>query len=168
MTIPLEALNPGNPMAGLKRAKEISSPTSFFKIGTCLERTLLRVVNASTLPSTIKILEPNEQAIKKSKSSFRKLLPGGNDILRVFKEFPIPVEASSIHFLKTGLCVGCAEGFGMVNLETMDIMSLLNSTDALLDFVRKGPRDKTPPTAIYRIEDHFLLCYDGEICILCG
>ncbi|KAG9019185.1 RHO1 GDP-GTP exchange protein 2 [Tulasnella sp. 427] len=159
MTIPLDALDVNDPTAGLKRAKKVSSHTSFFKAGTCLGRTLVCVVKASALSSTIKTLEPIDQAIRgKNKPTFRKLLQGGNDTLRVFKEFYIPTESSSIHFLKTKLCVGCTKGFEIVDLETLDTQGLLDPADPALDFVQK--RDNTRPIAIYRIENEFLLCYD--------
>lgn len=76
------------------------------------------------------------------------------------QEFYIPTESSSVHFLKTKLCVGCTKGFEIVDLETLDMQGLLDPSDASLDFVLK--RDNVRPIAIYRIEEDFLLCYDGE------
>ncbi|KAG8933109.1 RHO1 GDP-GTP exchange protein 2 [Tulasnella sp. 408] len=163
MTIPLDSLDAPDRTVGLKRAKKVASNTSFFKIGTHLGRTLLCVVNARALPSTIKLLEPNAQAIRaKNKSSFRSLFLGGNSTFRVFKEFDIPVKATSVHFLGAKLCVGCAEGFQIVDLDTLDIKPLLDPADSALEFVRMGLGHNTPPTAIYRNGDEFLLCYDGE------
>jgi hypothetical protein len=75
------------------------------------------------------------------------------------QEFYIPVESSSIHFLKTKLCVGCSKGFEIVDLESLDTQGLLDPADASLDFVRK--RENLRPMAIYRIDNEFLLCYDG-------
>jgi hypothetical protein len=77
------------------------------------------------------------------------------------QEFYIPTESSSVHFLKTKLCVGCTKGFEIVDLETLDMQGLLDPHDASLDFVMK--RDNVRPIAIYRIEEDFLLCYDGEL-----
>ncbi|KAI0791960.1 CNH-domain-containing protein [Abortiporus biennis] len=159
ITIPLDALDAMDPMSGLKRAKRIASHISFFKAGVCLSKTLVCVVKASPLSSTIKTLEPIDQNIRgRSKPTFRKLLQGGNDTLRVFKEFYIPVQSSSIHFLKTRLCVGCTNGFEIVDLETLDTQGLLDPADQTLEFVRK--RENLRPMAIYRIENEFLLCYD--------
>ncbi|KAG8950768.1 RHO1 GDP-GTP exchange protein 2 [Tulasnella sp. 424] len=93
-------------------------------------------------------------------SQLAQLLQGGNDTLRVFKEFYIPTESSSIHFLKTKLCVGCTKGFEIVDLETLDTQGLLDPADPSLDFVQK--RENTRPIAIYRIENEFLLCYDAR------
>lgn len=159
ITFPLDALDPMDPMSGLKRAKRISSHTTFFKAGTCLGKVLVCVVKSSPLSSTIKTLEPIDQNIRgRSKPTFRKLLQGGNDTLKLFREFYIPVESSSIHFLKTKLCVGCTKGFEIVDLESLDTQGLLDPADASLDFVRK--RENLRPMAIYRIDNEFLLCYD--------
>ena len=172
-----------DPLAGLKRAKRIASHITFFKTGICLGKTLVCVVKASPLSSTIKTLEPIDQNIRgRNKPTFRKLLQGGNDTLRVFKvsprdnrvdrrkfslsallqEFYIPLQSSSIHFLKTKLCVGCPNGFEIVDLETLDTQGLLDPADESLDFVRR--RESTlKPMAIYRIDNEFLLCYDGSL-----
>ncbi|KZP01607.1 CNH-domain-containing protein [Calocera viscosa TUFC12733] len=159
MTFPLDALDYTDPMAGLRRAKRVASHTSFFKAGICLGRTFVCVVKASSLSSTIKVLEPIDQTVRgKNKPTFRKLLQGGNDTLKVFKEFYIPTESSSLHFLKTKLCVGCTKGFEIVDLETLDTQGLLDPADMSLDFVQK--RENVKPIAIYRIDGEFLLCYD--------
>jgi len=86
ITFPLDALDPMDAMAGLKRAKRISSHTTFFKAGTCLGKVLVCVVKSSPLSSTIKTLEPIDQNIRgRSKPTFRKLLQGGNDTLKLFR-----------------------------------------------------------------------------------
>lgn len=76
------------------------------------------------------------------------------------------MQSSSIHFLKTKLCVGCANGFEIVDLESLDTQGLLDPADGSLDFVRK--RENLRPLAIYRIDNEFLLCYDGKhpVCLL--
>lgn len=86
ITFPFDALDHMDPLAGLKRAKRIASHITFFKTGVCLGKTLVCVVKASPLSSTIKTLEPIDQNIRgRNKPTFRKLLQGGNDTLRVFK-----------------------------------------------------------------------------------
>lgn len=160
VTFPLDVLDAKDPLAGLRRAKRISSHTSFFKAGMCLGKVLVCVVKSSPLSSTIKTLEPIDQNIRgRSKPTFRKILQGGNDTLKLFREFYIPVESSSIHFLKTKLCVGCSKGFEIVDLESLDTQGLLDPSDESLEFVRK--RENLRPMAIYRIDNEFLLCYDG-------
>ncbi|KAF6761498.1 CNH-domain-containing protein [Ephemerocybe angulata] len=159
ITFPLDALDPHDPMAGLKRAKRISSHTSFFKAGYCLDRVLVCIVKSSQLSSTFKTLEPIDQNVRgRAKPTFRKLLQGGNDTLKLFREFYIPVESTSIHYLKTKMCVGCSKGFEIVDLETLDTQGLLDPQDESLEFVRR--RENLRPMAIYRIHNDFLLCYD--------
>ena len=70
------------------------------------------------------------------------------------------MESGSIHYLKTKLCVGCTKGFEIVDLETLDTQALLDPQDTSLEFLQK--REDAKPLAIYRIENDFLLCYDGE------
>lgn len=184
VTFPLEALDMQDPT---KRMKRIASHTSFFKAGYCLGRTLVCVVKASSLSSTIKTLEPIEQSIRaRNKPTFKKLLQGGNETLKVFKvrrlpicirilgintsciiqEFYIPTESHSIHFLKTKLCVACTKGFEIVDLETLDTQILLDPADASLDFVQR--REDVRPLSIYRIDGEFLLCYNGELSVYVG
>jgi hypothetical protein len=86
VTFPLEALDPLDPMSGLKRAKRISSHTSFFKAGFCLGRVLVCIVKSSQLSSTFKTLEPIDQNVRgRAKPTFKKLLQGGNDTLKPFR-----------------------------------------------------------------------------------
>lgn len=57
------------------------------------------------------------------------------------------------------MCVGCSKGFEIVDLETLDTQGLLDPHDESLEFVRK--KEGLRPMAIYRIQNDFLLCYDG-------
>ncbi|KAL7418308.1 RHO1 GDP-GTP exchange protein 2 [Cryptotrichosporon argae] len=160
-TFPLDCLDPNDPNAALKRGKRISSHTNFFKTGNCLNRILIAVVKSSTLSSTIKVLEPLDMNArgKKPQSGFMKKLNGGQDTLKVYKEFYIPFESFSVHFLKTKICIGGLRGFEIVDLDTLDMQSLLDPNDPKLNFVaRRG--DHLRPMAIYRVDLDFLLCYD--------
>ena len=171
ITFPLDALKAMNPLAGLKRAKRIAAYTSFFKSGLCVGRTFVCVVKTSPLSSTIKIFEPIDQNIRgRNKPTFRKLLQGGNDVLRIYKEFYILVQSSSIHFLRTKLCVACVKGFEIIDPDTLNTRGLLDPSDESLDFVRRRSDNTRPkPVAIYHIENEFLLCYDGACrVVFCG
>lgn len=57
------------------------------------------------------------------------------------------------------MCVGCSRGFEIVDLETLETQGLLDPEDASLDFVKR--RENLRPMALYRIQNEFLLCYDG-------
>lgn len=73
------------------------------------------------------------------------------------QEFYIPAESSSIHFLRSKLCVGCAKGFEIVSLETLETQPLLDPADTSLDFIQR--RESVKPVAIYRFAGEFLLNY---------
>lgn len=46
-----------------------------------------------------------------------------------------------------------------MDLETLETQGLLDPEDASLDFVKR--RENLRPMALYRIQNEFLLCYDG-------
>ncbi|KAL1924397.1 uncharacterized protein VTP21DRAFT_7432 [Calcarisporiella thermophila] len=157
---PLEILDPDDTNPANRRGRRISSHVSFFKYGTCMERNLICVVKSNTLSTTIKALEPQlVSGSRKSRPSLGRLLRGGNDNLRIYKILYIPTESTSIHFLKTKLCVGCTKGFEIVDLETLNTQGLLDPDDESLHFAQK--RENVCPIAIYRVRSgEFLLCYD--------
>lgn len=71
------------------------------------------------------------------------------------------MESTSIHYLKTKMCVGCSRGFEIVDLETLETQGLLDPEDETLEFVKR--RENLRPMALYRIQNEFLLCYDGAL-----
>lgn len=146
ITFPLDVLDPMDLPMGLQRAKRISSQTSFFKTGVCLDKTLVCIVKASKLSTTIKVLE----AVSVDTSE-------GGDVLRMYKEFYMALTANSVHFLKTKLCFGCSKNFEIVDIETLDTQGLVDPADKALNFV-----EKQCPMVIYRVDQDFLLCYDSE------
>ncbi|KAI9018298.1 CNH domain-containing protein [Hyaloraphidium curvatum] len=161
-TFPLEAMDPTEAdfSAAMRKGRRVSSHVSFFKVGTCNDRTLICAVKSTSLSSTVKAFEPVAPGGPSAKkTSLLRLLKGSPDSVRVFKEFYIPSESTSIHFLKTKLCVGCAKGFEIVDLESLNTQGLLDPKDESLEFVMK--RENLRPIAIYRLPDGcFLLCYD--------
>lgn len=152
----LSALDPDEPALS-KRPKKIQSHCSFFKTGICLGRHLVCGVKSSALSTTIKVFEPND-AISKGKKQKGFRVFGSQDELKAIKEFYIPTESSSIHFLKSALCVACARGFEVVSLETLESQSLLDQADTSLDFVA-GKESSVRPIHIERLNGEFLLSY---------
>ncbi|KAJ5134203.1 Rho1 guanine nucleotide exchange factor 1 [Penicillium atrosanguineum] len=156
---PMEALElteGANAMA--KRPKKIQGHANFFKAGIGLGRHLVCSVKTSALSSTIKVYEPMDNLAKgKKKSAVSKMFQSGQDTLRPFKEYYIPAESSSIHFLRSTLCVGCARGFEVVSLETTETQSLLDQADTSLDFVAR--KENVKPIHIERMNGEFLLNY---------
>ncbi|KAF2681761.1 Rho1 guanine nucleotide exchange factor 1 [Lentithecium fluviatile CBS 122367] len=153
----LEALDPEETQAIVKRPRKICH-ANFFKAGICLGQQLVASVKTSALSTTIKVYEPKENMASKSrKSGFAKMLSTSQDQLKPYKEFYIPTESTSIHFLRSKLCVGCARGFEVVSLETLETQSLLDQADTSLDFVVR--KENIKPIHIERMASEFLLCY---------
>jgi hypothetical protein len=166
---PMDALDQHHPMAGLKRAKRISNHTTFFKAGYCLGKAVLCAVKIDPLSSTFRVFEPVAKNIsEKSQHTLRQRLQGDNDMLNLLRTFYIPLESSSVHYMTLNskahaqFIIGCTKGFEIVDLDTLDRQGLLNPADESLSFVTS--RDTAAkPIAIYRINAHFLLCYNGEM-----
>jgi len=78
--------------------------------------------------------------------------------LKLYKEFYIPVESFSLTILQSRLCIGCARGFQIVDLETLDTQQLVDPGDPSLEFIDQ--QDNLRPLAIFRVDADFLLCYD--------
>ena len=168
----MEALDPDDSNAAIsKRGRKICH-ANFFKAGVCQGEQLVCCVKTSALSSTIKVYEPMDSMTKKSKKSgLAKMLASSQDVLKplkvilsiyckhglTFQEFYIPTESSSIHFLRSKLCVGCARGFEVVSLDTLEAQSLLDQADRSLDFVQR--KENIKPVHIERIATEFLLCY---------
>ncbi|TAQ84527.1 hypothetical protein B7494_g7152 [Chlorociboria aeruginascens] len=156
LSYPLSALNPNEPALS-KRPKKIQSHCNFFRTGICLGRHLVCCVKSSALSTTIKVFEPNDAMSKGKKQKGFKMFNSGQDELKAFKEFYIPTESSSIHFLRSKLCVACARGFEVVSLETLETQSLLDQADTSLDFVAR--KENVKPIHIERLNGEFLLNY---------
>ncbi|KAL4808705.1 CNH domain-containing protein [Aspergillus unguis] len=141
-----------------KRPKKIQNHANFFKSGIGLGRHLVCSVKTSALSTTIKVYEPMDNLARgKKKSTVSKMFQSGQDTLKPFKEFYIPAESSSIHYLRSTLCVGCARGFEVVSLETTETQSLLDQADTSLDFVAR--KENVKPIHIERMNGEFLLNY---------
>jgi hypothetical protein len=123
-----------NPLTGLRRVKLIAVHASLFNSGICVGRTFVCVVKTSPLSSTIKIFEPIDQnVLGRNKATFRKLLQGGKDTLRIYKEFYIPLQSCSIHFLRTKLYVASVNGFEIIDPDTLDTQGLLDPSDESIE-----------------------------------
>ncbi|KAJ2679760.1 RHO1 GDP-GTP exchange protein 2 [Coemansia spiralis] len=145
------------------RIKPLHAHVSFFRFGQFQDLDILCSVRSTTLSNQtiIHVYKPviNQQ---KSRSLGRFLSLGaesGADSWKCIKECYIAAESTSLHFLRSRLCVGCSRGFEIVDLATMNTQSLLDPADTSLSFINK--RDTTHPIALFRVHDgEFLLCYD--------
>ncbi|MCJ1473937.1 RHO1 GDP-GTP exchange protein 2 [Lambiella insularis] len=159
VSYPLEALDPNeNQSSLLKRPKKIQGHSNFFRAGVCLGRHLVCTAKISGISTTVKVFEPLDTMSRgNGRPAITRLFQGNQDSLKPFREFYIPAESTSIHFLKSKLCVACARGFEVVSLETLETQALLDQADTSLDFVA---RDKdTRPIHIERLNGEFLLNY---------
>lgn len=156
---PMEALELSEGQTSqAKKPKKIQGHANFFKAGIGLGRHLVCSVKTSTMSTTIKVFEPMDHLAKgKKKSAVSKMFQSGQEALKPFKEYYIPAESSSIHFLRSTLCVGCSRGFEVVSLETTETQSLLDQADTSLDFVAR--RENVKPIHIERLNGEFLLNY---------
>ncbi|CAE7134484.1 unnamed protein product [Rhizoctonia solani] len=156
-TFPLDALDQFDRMNRMSRIA--NGQATFFKAGTCMGRTMVCIVKATSSSSTVKALErpepPPESPLlvnRKLKTSFPETAK-----LKVFKEFYLATELYSIQFLKTKLCAAGATGFEIIDLVTLDTQVLLDPADNALEFVRQYKRPR--PLCVYAIKNDFLVCY---------
>jgi hypothetical protein len=154
----IEALDVDESQAMAKRPRKICH-ANFFKAGVCEGKQLVASVKTSAMSTTIKVFEPKENMTKNNRrTGFSGMLStAGREQLKPYKEFYIPTESTSIHFLRSKLCVGCTRGFEIVSLETLEAQSLLDQADTSLDFVVR--KENIKPIHIERFPSEFLLCY---------
>lgn len=158
-TFPLETLDPDDGVAGPARRGKKICHANYINAGMCNGQQLVCCVKSSSLSSTVKVFEPMDSMVKgKKKGGFARMLASGQEVLKEYKTFYIPMESNSVHFLRSKLCVGGARGFEIVSLETLETQSLLDQADTSLDFVAR--RENVKPIYIERNTSEFLLCYN--------
>ncbi|KAK5944829.1 RHO1 GDP-GTP exchange protein 2 [Knufia obscura] len=158
LSYPFDALDLQNQNPLATRPRKIQGHANFFKAGIGLGRHLVCSVKTSALSTTIKVFEPTEDVARRNnRTGIGRMFAGGQDALKPFKEFYIPAESSSVHYLRSTLCVGCARGFEVVSLETTERQSLLDQADTSLDFVTR--KENVKPIHIERLNGEFLLNY---------
>lgn len=176
----LEALVPtsSSSAASLRPPQKLSGNRDvlFFNVGVLKDRTLLIYMKKKANESVFRALEPvlNAPRANEGKAGsgfFGKFSKDSknSDWFRIYKTFFIPSEAYSIQFLKSKLCIICAKGFEIMNLD-----SLLPGT--IPDFAhasRDDPRvlqlqkrvETAKPLGMFKTSDsEFLLCYDAFAC----
>jgi len=157
---PLDALEveDGKTHAVNRKGRKICH-ANHFKAGICQGQQLVSCVKPSTLSSTIRVYEPTDQRASAQRSGVAKILGGAHqdNSLILKKELYIPAESTSIHHLRSKLCVGTTRGFELVNIDSTETQTLLNQADTSLDFVQG--KENIKPIHIERIGSQFLLCY---------
>ncbi|KAF5316499.1 hypothetical protein D9619_006367 [Psilocybe cf. subviscida] len=160
---PFDALNREDPSKGIVQANRVTSNSSFFKLGSHNGRVIVTVVESTFISSTVKMYEVSQKQSDVVGDTSNHGVERVNAPMRNFRHFYRPTLVTSIHYLKTHICVATgSRGFQAVCIETLDIEPIFDPQDSDLDFVQKK-QGSLKPVSIFSIEDDFLLCYDGRV-----
>ncbi|CAG8443691.1 6434_t:CDS:10 [Acaulospora morrowiae] len=143
-----------------------NSNVQYFNVGTIKDKTLLIFMRKKGIESLFKVLEPvqnvgaNSEKVKSSSSRrLGGLMSSRHDWFKEYKQFYVPSESYSINFLRSKLCVVCARGFEIMNLENLH-------SNTIPDFMQPSfatiarQCDGSKPLGMFRLSDNeFLLCY---------
>lgn len=122
----------------ITKCERITSNVKFFRAGILQQQTHLLLVKSSNVVKVMRLVQ----------------IPGGNYVLRFYKDFYVPAKIISLHFLKTKVVIGISNhGFEVMDIETLNVQSLLEPT------VSFDTLKSAKCIAVYRAGDEFLLCY---------
>lgn len=150
----------------------------FFNVGVLKDRTLLIYMKKKANESVFRALEPVLNAPRgtegKSGSGFFGKFgkdSKNSDWFRIYKTFFIPSEAYSIQFLKSKLCIICAKGFEIMNLDsllpgTIPDFVHANREDVRVQQLQKRVETAKPLGMNKTADGDFLLCYDQFACFV--
>lgn len=80
---------------------------------------------------------------------------------KVYKEFYIGSDSTAVHFLKSKLLIQCQEGFEVIDPERLsDVQLNLPDCEQKSREFRFIKEAEALPLGIFRLGEHFLLCYD--------
>ena len=108
--------------AAPQRLSGASKDTVFFTVGQLSGRTLVLYMKRKGMDSVFKVLEPIMMKGDAAERERQQRRPFGNILgqraewFRLYKDFFIPTEAISVHFLKHKLAVVCSKGFEIMDL----------------------------------------------------
>ncbi|KAF5361832.1 hypothetical protein D9756_002261 [Leucocoprinus leucothites] len=158
IAFPVDTLNTRDTPVELKHGKHLSPHASFFKCGTCLGKTIVCIVRATDLSSTLRLMEVNVQASGRvSKIAQEDFWSLNENLLTLYREIELPGRITSVHFLLDSLCMGWAGNYlSIMDVDSIAIQELLDPTDTALDFVWV---DNLNPQSVYQLQADCLLCY---------
>jgi len=148
----------------------------FFSVGTLKERTLLVYMKKKANESVFRALEPVINAPHAEQQKGGGGLLGrfardnkSSDWFRIYKTFFIPSEAYSMQFLRSKLCIVCARGFEIMNLDSLLPGTIPDFSQCARDDPRvqmlAGRVERSKPLGMFKnSESEFLLCYDAFAC----
>lgn len=174
------ANSPNNPRRGQKINER--RDVSFFSVGKVKDRTLLVYMKRKPNESVFHALEPiavhgTSEADRGGSSGggglFSKFSKDskGSEWFRVYKTFFIPSEAYAMQFLRSKLCIVCARGFEILDLDslfpgTIPDFSQSNREDARIYSLSRRVEMSRPLAMFKTQEGDFLLCYDTFACFV--
>ncbi|CAJ0863804.1 7389_t:CDS:10 [Entrophospora sp. SA101] len=144
---------------------------NYFNAGKIKDKALIVFMKRKGLDSYFKTLEavysfdPTNEKYHHRSSISKKgfgFIQSKNEWFKEYKEFNIPSDSYSVNFLKTKLCVTCARGFEIVNLDSLrKIVTIPDFAQhqSLLPIAKLCENSK--PLAMFKIGDEYLLCYDA-------
>ncbi|EJD52778.1 CNH-domain-containing protein [Auricularia subglabra TFB-10046 SS5] len=162
---PLDALSAAEPIVPHRRAQIVSNMASFFQLGTAMGRVVLAVVRSRPLNSHVKLFEVvDPAALQRSHNRKISVSVGPEDplvespdmALRPFKRIEHPLEITWIRLGQSKLCVSCARGISVVDIETLVTQDVIDPIYAPATPLAHAGR----ALAMFRIDDEFLLCYE--------
>lgn len=174
------ANSPSNPRRGQKISEK--RDVAFFSIGKVKDRALLVYMKRKPNESVFHALEPITNAGRDTHDRNASGGTGGllgrfgrdtksSEWFRVYKTFFIPSEAYAMQFLRSKLCIICARGFEIIDLDSMmpgtiPDFSLSSREDARIYNLHRRV-ETSRALAIYKTrEGDFLLCYDSFACFV--
>ncbi|MCO5573443.1 hypothetical protein L7F22_027214 [Adiantum nelumboides] len=172
------ANSPSNPRPPQKLSG--NRDVMFFAVGQVKDRTLLVYMKKKPNESVFRALEPVAAGVK---GDHTKGGSGGgglfgkfgkdsrsSDWFREYKTFFIPSEAYSMQFLRSKLCIVCARGFEIIDLDHLypgTIPDFSSTRDDPKVYALNRRIETVKPLGMFKNrEGEFILCYDEFACFV--
>lgn len=172
------ANSPSNPRPPQKLSG--NRDVMFFAVGQVKDRTLLVYMKKKPNESVFRALEPVAAGVK---GEHTKGGSGGgglfgkfgkdsksSDWFREYKTFFIPSEAYSMQFLRSKLCIVCARGFEIIDLDHLypgTIPDFSTTKDDPRVYALNRRIEAVKPLGMFKNrEGEFILCYDEFACFV--
>lgn len=167
MAYPLDYLDPTVPNTPDDRPSyKVAHHVSFFETGICNGRTLVFVKKKKGIDSLFRgyepicgdLRDPRNAKYLTLKTGFLSKAPVW---FKLYREFYIGAEASSLQFLKARLAIVCVRGFEIIDLNKLtQNHNLPDLNDPAFSFIQER-YEEIRPLGMFRCRDHYLLCYDA-------
>ena len=106
------------------KGEKLASGVAFFRSSELQEKQIICIVKSGAFLSSFKVYQVCDTPTDAPKKSLFKNQSTSNKVQK-WKEFYIPSEVSSVHFIKNRIVVGTAKGFEVVDLDSLEPKSKL-------------------------------------------